>query len=326
MKLAVLGATGVVGRTMLKVLEERGIDADALVPLASARSAGTSLGWRGRDWIVREPDDDAFRGCGVALFSAGSDRSREWAPRAAAAGAVVVDNSSAWRMAADVPLVVPEINGERVCDRPRGIIANPNCSTIQIALALEALRRAAGLEGVIVTTFQSVSGAGRSGLHALDAERAGASAADGPFGAPIDGNVIPSIGPRGADGWNEEEMKIRNETRKILGRPELGVAATCARVPVRTGHAAALTVRLARPLDAAAARDALAAMPGVSIAGGEEPDPLPIDVAGTDDVRVGRVRVDLDDPRVVHLWVVADNLRKGAATNAVQIAERVIDG
>jgi aspartate-semialdehyde dehydrogenase len=320
MRLAVLGATGAVGRTMLKVLEERQFPVDELVPLASERSAGTVLTWRGRDWTVRAVDDGAFDGCDVALFSAGASRSRRWATVAAAAGAVVIDNSSAWRMDPDVPLVVPEVNAVAAGHRPRGIIANPNCATIQLVVALAPLHHAAGLERVVMTTLQSVSGAGQTGLDALHAELAGGSSGSSPFVDRIAGNVIPWIGARGDDGWNEEEQKLRAETRRILDLPALPVAATCVRVPVEVGHAIAATVELARPLGRDEAAEVLRGMPGVVVHGAER-DPLPRDVAGTDEVRVGHVRVDPDRPDVLHLWIVADNLRRGAATNAVQIAE-----
>lgn len=322
MRVAILGATGAVGRTMLQVLEERGVGVEELVPLASARSAGSRLTWRGREWTVQEPSAQAFAGCDVALFSAGASRSREWAPVAAAAGAVVIDNSSAWRMAPDVPLVVPEVNAGALASRPRGIIANPNCATIQLVLPLAALHHAAGLERVLVTTFQSVSGAGQKGIAALDAELAGGAAEETPFTGRIAGNVIPFIGARGDDGWNEEEVKVRQETRKILDLPELPVAATCVRVPVRTGHSISAAVTLRAPLARAAALAALRAWPGIIVHDGAT-DPFPADVAGSDPVHVGHVRVDPDDPRVLHLWIVADNLRKGAATNAVQIAEHL---
>ncbi|MEX1182905.1 MAG: aspartate-semialdehyde dehydrogenase [Gemmatimonadota bacterium] len=322
MKLALLGATGAVGRTMLKILEERAFPIDELVPLASERSAGSMITWRGREWTVRVPSPDAFEGCDVALFSAGASRSREWAPVAAAAGAVVIDNSSAWRMDERVPLVVPEVNGKAAADRPLGIIANPNCATIQLVVALAALHRAAPLRRVIVTTLQSVSGAGQKGIDALEAELAGRTAAGSPFVARIAGNVIPWIGPRLDDGWNEEEVKVRAETRRILGLPDLPVSATCVRVPVETGHSISATVELATPISLDAARAALASGAGVTLT---EPgsDPLPLVYAGTDAVGVGHVRIDADLPGVVHLWVVSDNLRKGAATNAVQIAEAI---
>jgi aspartate-semialdehyde dehydrogenase len=322
MKVAVLGATGAVGRTMMDILEERNFPVDELVPLASERSAGTRLHWRGRDWEVRTPSRDAFRGCDVALFSAGASRSRDWAPIAAEAGAVVIDNSSAWRMDPDVPLVVPEVNSAALGQRPRGIVANPNCATIQLVVALAALHRASPLQRVIATTFQSVSGAGQKGLAALEAELAGGSSADSPFVARIAGNVIPWIGPRQDDGWNEEESKIRAETRKILSLPGLPVVATCVRVPVRTGHSISAAIELSEPMDVARVRSALDAVDGLSVHDDAD-DPLPCDVAGTDTVCVGHIRVDPDSPSVVHLWVVADNLRKGAATNAVQIAEAI---
>lgn len=326
MRVAVLGATGAVGRTMLRVLEERDFPAEEIVPMASSRSAGTKVAWRGREWTVREPAPGAFEGCDIALFSAGASRSREWAPIAASEGAVVVDNSSAWRRDPEVPLVVPEINGRRVAERPKGIIANPNCSTIQTVLALEALRRVAGLRRLVATTYQSVSGAGEKGVVALRRELAGESSEDSPFPRPIAHNVIPRIGTMNDEGWTDEEEKMRFESRRILELPELRVAATCVRVPVEVGHSVQACVELERPLTVEEAYEALAAMPGVEVARRDDPDPLPIDVAGKDVVRVGRVRVDPDYPNVLHLWIVGDNLRKGAATNAVQIAETIVHG
>lgn len=325
MRVAVLGATGAVGRVMLAVLEERVPEADELVPLASARSAGSELAWKGRSWRIATASPAAFRGCDVALFSAGAVLSREWAPVAAAEGATVVDNSSAWRMDPDVPLVVPEVNAERAADRPRGIVANPNCSTIQLVLPLEALRRVAGLASVGVTTYQSVSGAGQTGIRAYRAELAGGRDPESPFPGRIAGNVIPRIGAVRPDGWTEEEEKMRVETRKILGLPGLAVAATCVRVPVEVGHAVSAVVELDRPLGREAAAAALADMPGVELVD-SGPDPLPRDVAGTDSVRVARLRSDPDHANVYHMWIVADNLRKGAATNAVQIVGLVSRG
>lgn len=328
MRVAVLGATGAVGRTMLRVLEERLPAVREIVPLASSRSAGSTVSWRGREWPVAVPEAGSFRGCDIALFSAGSSLSRDWAPRAAAEGAVVVDNSSAWRMDGEVPLVVPEVNARCAADRPKGIIANPNCSTIQLVVPLEALRRSAGLVRVQVCTYQAVSGAGQQGVRAYRAEmanEAGQAGEGSPFPARIVGNVIPRIGATGAGGWTEEEQKMRAETRKILGAPYLPVTATCVRVPVETGHCVAATVELERPLGIAAAAAALSAWPGVLVSEDGE-DPLPRDVAGTDEIRVGRLRSDPDHPNVLHMWIVADNLRKGAATNAVQIAEVVSRG
>jgi aspartate-semialdehyde dehydrogenase len=328
MKVAILGATGAVGRTMLDVLAERESEVDELVLLASERSRGHTLEWGGREWTVDTPREGAFRGCDVALFSAGAELSREWAPVAAAEGAVVVDNSSAWRMDERVPLVVPEVNPDRAAARPRGIIANPNCSTIQLVVPLEAIRRAAGLKWVVTSTYQSVSGAGQKGVDAYRGERSGGgSRQDGsPFPGPIDGNVIPRIGPLLDDGWTQEEAKMRNETRKILGLPSLPVAATCVRVPVEVGHAVTATVETERSLTVREATEALRAMPGVTVTDAGRGDPLPRDVAGSDGIAVGRLRSDPDRPNVLHMWIVADNLRKGAATNTVQIAELVVGG
>lgn len=325
MRVAILGATGSVGRTMLEVLEQRRFPVDDLVLLASERSAGSEVRWSGRAFTVRAPARGAFDGCAIALFSAGAARSREWGPVAAEEGAVVVDNSSAWRMDERVPLIVPEVNAAAAADRPLGIIANPNCATIQLVVALHALRRAAPLKRVIATTFQSVSGAGQKGLEALRAELAGEAAADSPFVTRIAGNVIPWIGPRTSSGWNEEELKIRNEARKILGLPALEVSATCVRVPVAVGHSVAAVVELERPVTREEAAAALRGAPGVELYG-DDADPVPAAAAGTDGVRVGRVRIDPDRPDVVHCWIVSDNLRKGAATNAVQIAEQVCRG
>ena len=322
MRVAILGATGAVGRTMLQVLEERQFPAEEIVPLASERSAGMTVQWREREWRVRAPEAAAFGGCDVALFSAGGSRSREWAPVAAAAGAVVIDNSSAWRMDPRVPLVVPEVNAAAAAERPLNIIANPNCATIQLVVALAALQAVRRLRRVVVTTLQSVSGAGQTGIAALEAELAGRTPEDSPFIARIAANAIPFIGPRRADGWNEEELKIRAETRKILGLPDLAVAATCVRVPVVAGHSISATVEFDDHITIDEARVALGAMPGLVL--DDERDPLPLDVAGTDAVHVGHLRADEDASNVLHLWVVADNLRKGAATNAVQIAEVVV--
>ncbi|HSM35315.1 MAG TPA: aspartate-semialdehyde dehydrogenase [Longimicrobiales bacterium] len=323
MKVAVLGATGAVGRVMLAVLEERLGEVEEVAPLASAASAGATVPWRGRDWTVAPPDAGSFRDCALALFSAGAAVSRAWAEAAVAEGAVVVDNSSAWRMDAQVPLVVPEVNGERIRERPKGIIANPNCSTIQAVLPLEALHDAFGLRRVVYTTYQSASGAGEQGLRALERELEGFRGGASPFPTVLAGNVIPSVGAQADGGWTEEEDKMRAETRKILEIPDLPVAATCARVPVAVGHSVAVTVEIERPVTRAEAVAAIGAQQGLTLE--ERPHgPLAREAAGSDAVRVGRIRVDRDRPDTLHFWVVADNLRKGAALNAVQIAERVL--
>ncbi|HYJ80580.1 MAG TPA: aspartate-semialdehyde dehydrogenase [Longimicrobiaceae bacterium] len=335
MHVAVLGATGAVGRTMLEVLAERRVAVDRLTLLASERSAGRTVEWGGREVTLEVPRAGSFRGVDVALFSAGGDRSREWGPRAADEGAVVIDNSSAWRMDPQVPLVVPEVNGARIAERPLGIIANPNCSTIQMVVALQAVRKAAGLARVVATTYQSVSGAGETGREALRREEHGEGARGLKLGAPVDGspftrriagNVVPQVGDFDAEGWTVEERKMIGETRKILELPELPVAATCVRVPVDVGHSVQVMVETEREVTLDALRLALVAFPGILMAGGPEAFPTPLEIAGRNEVFVGRVRADPDRPRTFHLWVVADNLRKGAATNAVQILERLSGG
>jgi aspartate-semialdehyde dehydrogenase len=323
MKVALLGATGAVGKTILQIMEERSFPVDELVPLASPRSRGERIEWRGRSWEVSVPEPGIFKGCSVAIFSAGGARSREWAPVAAAEGAVVVDNSSAWRMHPQVPLIVPEVNGQRASDRPLGIIANPNCVAIQVVLALEALRRQVGIRRVVASSYQAVSGAGRGGLDALEMELDGGMLEDTPFPVRIAGNVIPLIGSVNSDGWTDEEEKLRDESRKVLQLPKLAVAATCVRVPVAVGHSVAVTVECEEPISLGEARAAFDAMPGISLADPTGPPVTPVDLAGTDLVRIDRLRLDHDLPGVLHFWVVADNLRRGAATNAVQIAELI---
>jgi aspartate-semialdehyde dehydrogenase len=323
MHVALLGATGAVGRTMLQVLAERKLPIDRLTLLASPRSAGRSIDWGGRSWECRVAEPGVFRGVDFALFSAGADRSKQWGPVAAEEGAIVVDNSSAWRMDPQVPLVVPEVNAAAAADRPKGIIANPNCSTIQMVVALEAIRQAAGLARVVASSYQSVSGAGETGQAALRAENGGGAAESSPFARPIAGNVIPQIGDFDGEGWTGEERKMINETRKILSLPHLPVAATCVRVPVDVGHSVQVMAETERELSVDEARAVLAAFPGVVVADGSADYPTPRETAGRDEVFVGRIRTDPFLPRTLHLWVVADNLRKGAATNAVQIVEEL---
>lgn len=305
----------------MDVLAEREFPVDELTLLASERSAGSKLEWQGREYTVEAPRPGSFEGVDVALFSAGGARSLEWAPRATAEGAVVVDNSSAWRMDPQVPLVVPEVNPEAIADRPKGIIANPNCSTIQVVVPLGVLHHAAGLRRVVMTTFQSVSGAGEKGKRALDQELVSGEATESPFSRRIAGNAIPHIGAFDEAGWSEEERKMLNETRKILGLPDLLVAATCVRVPVAIGHSVQVMAELDRSLSPGEALEAMRGAPGVIVAERAEDFPTPLEVAGRDEIYVGRVRRDPHLPNVLHFWVVADNLRKGAATNAVQIAE-----
>lgn len=335
MHVAVLGATGAVGRTMLDVLGERRVQVDRLTLLASERSAGKTVRWGAQEITVEAPRPGVFRGVDVALFSAGADRSKEWGPRAAEEGAVVIDNSSAFRMDPQVPLVVPEVNPRDIAQRPLGIIANPNCSTIQMVVALQAVRRAAGLARVIATTFQSVSGAGETGREALRREVSGEGLAASKLGAPVEGspftrriagNVVPQIGDFDDEGWTGEERKMMAETRKILGLPDLAVTATCVRVPVEVGHSVQVTVETEKELTLDSLRRALVVFPGILMAGGPQHFPTPYEIAGRNEVFVGRVRSDPEIPRTFHLWIVADNLRKGAATNAVQILERLGGG
>jgi aspartate-semialdehyde dehydrogenase len=328
-RVAVLGATGLVGRAMLRQLEERSFPVGDLRLLASERSASRTLEFDGRSLPVHPVAPDAFAGIDIALFACGNAVSQQWAAAAQERGVRVVDNSSAFRYQDGVPLVVPEINGALLARRP-SLVANPNCSTIAVVLALAPLAREVGLERVIVSTYQSVSGAGSGALDELErGVRAGLDSdpprrADG--GPPFAFNVLPHIDRFEDNGYTLEEMKIVWETRKILGLPELPVSATAARVPVRIGHSAAVTVTLSRGLEPDAARALWRSAKGVRVI--DDPAqahyPTPLDAAGKDDVLVGRVRRDLTDPRGLVFWISSDNLRKGAATNAVQIAEGLL--
>jgi len=327
-RIGVVGATGAVGEVLLDILAERDFPVSELRPLASGRSAGRTLSFRGSEHVVREARPEAFDGLDLVFFAATGSLSKELAPEVARRGGVAIDKSSTWRMAPDVPLVIPEVNPDAVDDH-RGIIACPNCTTIGCVMALEPLHRAAGLKRAVITTLQAVSGSGRDGLDELAAQQAAAARGDDPvaslYAAPIANNVVPLCETFREDGFSTEEVKLLFETRKIMGLPELEVEMTCVRVPVPVGHAATLLVETERPLDAPAARDALRAFPGVEVV--DDPDaaafPTPRDVAGRDEVLVGRVRRDLAGKRL-WLWQVSDNLRKGAATNAVQIAELLL--
>ncbi|HZU14762.1 MAG TPA: aspartate-semialdehyde dehydrogenase [Chloroflexota bacterium] len=325
-RVAVAGATGLVGRTILRVLEERDFPVRHLVPLASERSAGTAVTFRGEPVPVRVLDVNSFEGCDIAFFSAGASVSRRFAP-VAAEQALVIDNSSAFRLEPDVPLVVPEVNGDQVGRERRRIVANPNCSTIQMVVALEPLHRAFGLHEVIVSTYQSVSGTGARGIRTLDAEldRAG-RAPDSPYPHRIAFNVLPHIDTFDPLGWTGEERKMIAETRKIMRLPDLHVVPTTVRVPVRVGHGEAVYARFDSEVDAAGARRILADAPGVIVRDDPHADvyPLSLDVEGHDEVFVGRLRPDPNDSHALALWIAADNLRKGAATNAVQIAEMAL--
>ncbi len=327
---AVVGATGMVGREMLRVLEERGFPVGELRPLASARSAGTKLVFGGAEHAVQETSEAALQGVDLALFSAGAGPSKTWSPIAAAAGALVVDNSSAFRMDPEVPLVVPEVNLDAASDRPKGIIANPNCSTIQMVVALKPLHDVAGLTRVVVSTYQAISGSGASALEAFDGQCKalveGTEIDTSAFSGQLAGNVLMHWKRDVASGYQEEELKMVFESRKILGLPDLRVSPTAVRVPVASGHSESLAVEFQKPLSSAEARALLEKAEGVTVvddfAAGVYPTPL--DCVGKDDVFVGRIRDDIGNPGGLQLWIVSDNLRKGAATNAVQIAERVL--
>ncbi|WP_217921892.1 aspartate-semialdehyde dehydrogenase [Miltoncostaea oceani] len=326
---AVVGATGAVGSTMLRVLEERGFPVTELRPLASARSEGRAIDYLGQDRTVRTLTADAFEGIQIALFSAGSSRAKEFAPAAVEAGAVVIDNSSAYRMDPAVPLVVPEVN-EKALEGHGGIVANPNCVAAPLVVALKPLADAVGLERLVVSSYQSVSGTGQAAVTELREQSAGFLAGDEPepsvYPHPIAFNVLPHIDTFDESGYTGEERKVADETRKMLGLPDLRVSATCVRVPVIRAHSAAVHIETTDALTADDARRLLMAAPGVVLV--DEPMqaryPMPRDAFGRDEVLVGRIREDSSHPRGLVLWLSSDNLRKGAATNAVQIAESLV--
>lgn len=325
MRVAIVGATGLVGRTMMQVLEERAFPVTSLVLLASERSAGTRVEWKGETLVV-EPLTEPLPHVDIALFSAGGVVSKEWAPRFAATGAVVIDNSSCWRMDPDVPLVVPEVNAEDAL-KHQGIIANPNCSTIQLVVALKPLHDAFGLRRVIVSTYQSVSGAGQKGVDHLQAELAGSVPTARISPHPLAHNaVFHSIAEMHGD--SEEEIKMQRETRRIMHLDELNIAVTCVRVPVLGGHAEAVVIETMRHITPTLASEVLSGAPGIVLE--DDPAnnsyPTPHGVTDSDVVHVGRLRADSSSPNGhgLMLWVVANNLRKGAATNAIQIAELLV--
>ncbi len=340
-RLAVVGATGAVGTVLLDLLSTREDVWGEIRLIASPRSAGRRLTVRGEEVEVIALSEAAFDGVDVAMFDVPDEVSAAWVPVAAARGAICVDNSGAFRMDPEVPLVVPEVNPADVLRRPKGIIANPNCTTLSLIVAVGALHRAFGLEELIVASYQAASGAGQAGIDTLYAqlEKVGSSrglgqrAGDvravvgdfGPFPAPLAMNVVPFAGSLKDAGWTSEELKVRNESRKILGLPSLRVNATCVRVPVITTHSVAVHARFARPVGREAAWETLRTAPGVVLsddpANGEFPTPA--DVVGTDPTWVGRVRESLDDPNGIEFFVCGDNLRKGAALNTAQIAELV---
>ena len=338
--LAVVGATGAVGTVMLDILSKRENVWGEIRLIASARSAGKKLSCRGEELTVVALTPEAFNGVDVAMFDVPDEVSAEWGPIAAARGAVVVDNSGAFRMDSEVPLVVPEVNPEQTKNRPKGIISNPNCTTLSMIVAIGALNKEYGVKELVVASYQAASGAGQSGidiLHSQISEVAGKDLGsvssdvrgsvkdNGPFPAPLALNVIPWAGSLKEAGYTSEELKVRNESRKILGMKDLKVSTTCVRVPVITTHSLAVHAIFEKTVTREGAQKILASAPGVKLV--DEPEkqifPTPIDVVGTDPTWVGRVRASLDDPYALDLFLCGDNLRKGAALNTAQIAELV---
>lgn len=326
MKLALVGATGLVGTRMLQVLEERNFPVDELIPVASARSAGRAVEFKGRSWTVVTADEAIAAKPQLAIFSAGGAASAELAPKFAAIGCRVVDNSSYWRMDPTKKLVIPEINADVLTPEDM-IIANPNCSTIQMLLPLAPLHKAFGIKRVVVSTYQSVTGTGYKAVAQMEAERAGGKWGEYPavYPCPIDQNILPHIDSFTEDGYTKEELKMVNETHKILD-PAIAVTATTVRVPVQGGHSESINLEFEKPFTLEQVREILSNTPGVVLQDDPKNNvyPMPINAWGKDEVFVGRLRRDFSIENGLNLWCVADNLRKGAATNAVQIAELLI--
>ena len=324
MKIALVGATGLVGGVMRKVLEERGFGDCELIPAASSRSVGKKVTFAGKMCNVVSVEEAIEQAPEYAIFSAGSGPSLQYAPLFAAKGTVVIDNSSAWRSDPSKPLVVPEINGDVVTPADH-IIANPNCSTIQMVMALAPLHRRYRIRRIVVSTYQSVTGTGMKAVNQLEKERAG-EPCERAYPHPIDMNLIPHGGTFEENGYTTEETKLLNETRKILRDSEIAVSATVVRVPVTGGHSESVNVEFYEDFDLQEVYDLLKAMPGVVVQDNpaENLYPMPLDAKDKDEVFVGRVRRDFSQPKTLNLWVVSDNLRKGAATNAVQIMEMLL--
>lgn len=322
MKVAVVGATGLVGTVMLKVLAERNFPVTELIPVASEKSVGKKLSWKGTEYTVHSMEQAIAAKPHIALFSAGGGTSLEWAPKFAEVGTFVIDNSSAWRMDPTKKLVVPEVNADVLTAEDK-IIANPNCSTIQMVLVLNPIHKALGIKRVVVSTYQSVTGTGVKAVEQLENERKGIKG-EMAYKYPIDKNAIPQIDVFMDNGYTKEEMKMVNETKKILRDESVSLTATCVRIPVMGGHSESVNIECHKPFDLSEVTALIAQTPGViikdNIANFEYPMPL-IDADGRDEVFVGRIRKDESQANTINMWIVADNLRKGAATNAVQIAE-----
>jgi aspartate-semialdehyde dehydrogenase len=322
MKIAVVGATGLVGTEMLKVLAERQFPVTELLPVASAKSVGQLVHFQGKDYPVVSMEDAIAARPAIAIFSAGGGVSLEFAPKFAEVGTVVVDNSSAWRMDATKKLVVPEVNAD-VLTKDDKIIANPNCSTIQLVVALNDLHKKYQAKRLVISTYQSVTGTGKKAVDQLMEERAGQPASNPAYAHPIDLNVLPHIDVFQPNGYTKEELKMVNETKKIMGDDSIRVTATCVRVPVMGGHSESVNVEFAQDFDLDEVRDVLRQTEGVELVDDVQNNhyPMPKDSHGRDAVLVGRLRRDETQDNTLNMWIVADNLRKGAATNAVQIAE-----
>ncbi|VAX25516.1 Aspartate-semialdehyde dehydrogenase [hydrothermal vent metagenome] len=327
---AVVGATGAVGEEMIKILEERQFPVSVFRPLASSRSAGMEVSFRGESYIVEELTHDSFEGINIAIFSAGAARSKEFAPSAVDAGAVVVDNSSAFRMDPDIPLVVPEVNRNAI-ERHKGIIANPNCSTIQLVTALKPLHDAARIKRIVISTYQSVSGAGKEAIDELSQQTKDMfnfqDIEPKIFPAQIAFNCIPQIDVFLEDGYTKEEAKMINETKKIMEDESIQVTATCVRVPVFYSHGESVNLEFAVPIAPDFAREILMNAPGIEVVDTPEEQkyPLATEAAGKDPVYVGRIRRDNTVKHGLNMWIVSDNIRKGAALNAIQIAEELLN-
>ena len=324
MRVAVVGATGLVGGVMLRVLEERSFPVDMLIPVASERSAGKKISFSGQQVVVVTPDEAVALKPDIALFSAGGETSLQWAGKFTAAGTVVIDNSSAWRMDPEIPLVIPEVNGSSILPGHR-LIANPNCSTIQMVLALAPLHWEYGIRRIVVSTYQSVTGTGIKAVRQLENEREGISG-EMAYSHVIDRNCIPQCDVFTPNGYTKEEMKLVNETRKILRDDSVAVTATAVRVPVVGGHSESVNLEFMRDFDIDRVRMLLANTPGVKVCDDPAANlyPMPAMTENLDDVFVGRIRRDESAPNCLNMWIVADNLRKGAATNTVQIAEYML--
>jgi aspartate-semialdehyde dehydrogenase len=342
MRTVLVGATGAVGIHMLSILEERDFPCDELVLVATPRSAGRKLHFRGSDLEVVALAPEVFDGADIALFDVPDEVAEQWAPVAVERGAVVIDNSAAWRMDPQVPLVVPEVNPKDVADRPKGIIASPNCTTLAMVVPIAALHERAGLQRMVLASYQAASGSGRPGItelwdQALDAtempdavttgQGARAMEAGETYPHPLAFNVIPQCGSVKEEGYTSEELKLCYETRKIMGLPDLPVTATCVRVPVVIGHSVAVHAEFSQPITPDEARSILSTAPGVKVV--DDPTtggyPTPLDAAGKDECFVGRIRQDLFNPNALELFTVTDNLRKGAALNTVQVAEVLLE-